>query len=67
MAWLSVNKDNTENICDCEPTRCTKYGIWESFTSIEGETIDFTIEIPKGSIEKLTGKLLTWNDLPIEI
>lgn len=29
--------------------------------------IDITIELPKGSIFKLTGKVLTWKDMPISL
>ena len=32
-----------------------------------GSFIDKLIELPKGSIKKLLGKDLTWNDDPVEI
>ena len=73
MAWLCVNKDGTETICDgCFPERNCNF--WDSYISIEGENIDFQIEnidfqieLPKGSIEKLIGKILTWESEPVEI
>lgn len=66
MAWLCVNKDGQETICDgCFPKR--NHNFWESYTSIESANIDFQIELPKGSIEKLIGKILTWESEPVEI
>ena len=66
MAWLCVNKNGTEIICDGRfPKRNRDF--WESYISIEGEDIDFQIELPKGSIEKLIGKILTWESEPVEI
>lgn len=67
MAWLFVNIDNSETFCNSRPMRRRSYGFWESLESIDGETIDFTIELPKGSIEKLIGKQLTWEDSGVEI
>lgn len=67
MAWLCVNRRGEEAVCDCPPIRNNNYGVWESFTSIEGELIDFQIELPRGSIQKLIGKTLTWGDEPIQI
>lgn len=67
MAWLSVNKDGTENISDFRPDKNIRYGVWENYTSIEGESIDFIIEMPVGSIKKLIGYVLTWSDDPVEI
>ena len=57
MTWLCVNKDGTESICDGYfPKR--NHSFWESYISIE---------LPKGSIEKLIGKILTWESEPVEI
>ena len=67
MAWLCVNRDKSETVCNSKPERMMKYGFWESLESVEGETVDFTIELPKGSIEKLIGKSLTWDDESVEI
>lgn len=57
MAWLAVNKNETEVIFHSKPIRFEKY--WESN--------DDYVDLPSGSIEKLTGKQLTWEDEPIEI
>jgi len=61
MAWLAVDPDNSEFIYyDC-PQRSFvgKFHCWGSE--------DETIELPIGSIEKLIGKKLTWEDEPEEI
>lgn len=57
MAWLAVNKNETEVIFYSEPVRFEKY--WDSN--------DDYVDLPSGSIEKLTNKQLTWEDEPIEI
>lgn len=31
------------------------------------DAVDLVVELPKGSIEKLIGKKLTWEDDPVEI
>lgn len=67
MAYLCVNRNGDELICNSEPTRNKKYPYWDAFESIECEMIDFSIELPNGSIKKLIGKSLTWDDNPIEI
>ena len=101
MAWLCVNKNGQELICQYEPTRwgllkketnsCfdildkatgKRYKLEESKTlqfkdlsywkdeeilNMGEFYIDYTIKLPKGSIEKLIGKILTWESEPVEI
>lgn len=62
MPYLVVDKDETEWIFNEEPIRITD-DIWEPHVPWD----DAFIELPKGSIEKLIGKVLTWDDDPIEI
>lgn len=62
MAWLAVDKNGDELISEGEPSRNSKYKVWEYETSIEGEIINFVIDLPKGSIKKLIGRDLTWDD-----
>ena len=61
MAWLAVNKDGTEWIMPGKPVRgwC---GHWEY-----SEKVSIEIELPKGSVYKLLGKELTWDDEPVEL
>lgn len=67
MAWLAVDQWGDEMVCDGKPERLKGSGSWEYLTSVEGEMVDFIIYLPKGSIEKLIGKQLTWGDEPVEI
>lgn len=57
MAWLAVDSDGTEYIYGAQPSR-------------EGTRFMSCFEcihIPKGSIKKLIGKKLTWNDEPVKL
>ena len=60
MIWLAVNKDGTEVCFDKKPFRYEPLGIWCLYTNTDG------VEIPKGSIEKLTGKQISWEDEPVK-
>ena len=41
------------------------FSFWDDFqTDVDGDKIDTTIELPKGTIEKIIGKKLTWEDEP---
>ena len=66
MAYLSVNRDGSENISSSRPDK-NQYGYWECIKSIEGEYIDYTIELPIGTIFKIIGRDITYSDPPIEI
>ena len=57
MAWLAVEKDGTEVICACFPYKKGDY--WDCLGGI--------IELPQGTIKKLIGRELTWNDEPVEL
>lgn len=57
MAWLAVNKNNVEVIHMEEPEK-RKDKWWCGIPCID---------LPKGSIEKLIGRKLTWDDEPVEI
>lgn len=69
MAWLAVNEDGRELVFDAPPVRRPgnpvlekKDGRWA------GRTIaSCVVELPKGSIQKLHGKELTWADAPVNI
>lgn len=70
--WLAVNKDGTEFIFEDEPYRLPsdadpddKY-YWEYGYYDYGSSRGY-IELPKGSIEKLIGRKLTWDDKPVEL
>lgn len=59
MAWLAIDKDGRETIYERRPSR----GDSEWFP----HTIEDFIELPKGSIHKLIGRELTWEDEPVEL
>ena len=63
MAWVVVHKNRDEGIFKRKP-RKTYYGYWvDSDEDLE----DTEIELPKGSIKKLIGRDLTWEDEPVEL
>ena len=62
MAWLAVDKDGSEHICSTEPYRDI-----EDLWCIENTPESEIVRLPKGSIEKLIGRKLTWNDTPVEL
>ena len=60
MAWVAVDKDGRECIHQFRPKRRNnqfiplyEYSMW--------------MALPKGSIKKLIGRDLTWQDEPIEL
>ncbi len=63
MAYLTVDEEGQECIHEMKPERFR--GEWYT------ELTDFYNEstgtyLPKGSIEKLAGKVITWDNEPIE-
>lgn len=63
MAWAAVDRDGSECTFDEKPVRDSS--IWEyeclAWDSKGG------VYLPKGSIEKLIGRKLTWKDEPVEL
>ena len=67
MAFVAVDKDGEEIICDHkplrEPTDEDGFGyIVPTFWDAENR-----VELPPGSIAKLIGRELTWEDEPVEL
>lgn len=60
MAWVCVNSFGTELIFETEPHKSV-YSWRDGYGSCK------CIEIPKGSINKLIGRELTWNDESVEL
>nr|DAR23087.1 MAG TPA: hypothetical protein [Caudoviricetes sp.] len=72
MAWLACGCYNDEFIFNYKPHRDCVYAsnderieYWEGFR--DGSFIDNPVELPKGSIKKLIGKDLSWEDEPVEL
>lgn len=62
MAYAATDEEGNETIFNNKPIRSQyrqKIGIWKE----EGSSV----WLPKGSIKKLIGKKLTWEDEPVEL
>ncbi len=55
MVWLCVEYDGKEFVSTSKPRKMNNYYLGSG------------IKLPNGSIKKLIGKELTWNDTPIEL
>ena len=63
MAWLSVDLEGNEFISSIKPEKiCGSIAI-----SINKHPLRELIHISKGSIKKLIGRELSWNDDPVEL
>lgn len=60
MAWVAVDKSGNEWIYDECPIR-RELGFYPS------EMSNNCVELPSGTIKKLTGRDLTWDDEPVEL
>ena len=60
MAWVAKNKCGEEYVYESEPYR--KGDIWVIY-----DWSDAVVQLPKGSIEKLTGSPMSWDDEPREV
>ena len=59
MAWVAVDMSGAECIFDSKPVRyndCFWLQEWGD-----------SVSLPKGSIKKLIGRDLTWEDVPVEL
>lgn len=60
MIWLAVDKNGNEFVYESKPIK--GWTFWDR--QFGGDNIN---KLPKGSIEKLIGRVLTWEDEPIGI
>ena len=67
MAWVAVNKNGKEGIFHYKPTRVEKLSSWYDEEEYGGVFYNTEIFLPKGSIKKLIGRDLTWQDEPVEL
>ena len=58
MAWLAVDKDGTEKIFSVKPFRGNTQ---------EDESHVWGTYVPVGTISKLIGRELSWNNEPVEL
>lgn len=61
MAWLAVDLNGEEYIYEYKPLRDFNYNSFKS-----NNDRDY-IQLPQGTIEKIIGRVLTWDDEPVEI
>lgn len=60
MAWVAVDKNCCECLFSIKPER-SPYCTWRI------RAYGIYIKLPKGSIKKLIGRDLTWEDDPVEL
>lgn len=61
MSWLAVDKNGNEYVYNTKPNRDDVH-MWWSLWDCDGSAV----ELPKGSIKRLIGRELTWDDEPVE-
>lgn len=67
MAWVAVDQDGSEVIYESCPNRYKgRNGKCDGYFGADYEGAEF-FDIPQGSIEKLIGRKLTWEDEPVEL
>lgn len=68
MAYLVVDKDGTESIHEKEPMRVAD-SFWDTSNDYKDnlERLPCDIFLPKGTIKKIIGKNLTWEDEPFKL
>ena len=65
MAWVAVNRYGDEYIFEAFPERLNC--VWApTFYEYENRVYDY-VELPKGTIKKLIGRELSWDDEPVEL
>lgn len=64
MAWVAVDFDGMEYIFASKPIRNKVYNCWQLDDS---RLLLDVVDLPKGSIKKLIGIGLSWNDAPVEL
>ncbi len=61
--YMAVNNNGTEYVLNFKPHRSNNMWCYND----KGSCMEECVLLPKGSIEKLTGKKLTWEDEPLII
>lgn len=60
MVWLAVDKNEQEWVFNSIPSRFRNQ-VWRD------PMFGYEMQLPQGSIEKLIGHKLTWEDEPVEL
>lgn len=64
MPYLAVNKDGVEAVFRFKPIRDNFFRVWKPS---EKYPFDALVELPKGTIKKIIGRELTWEDEPVKL
>lgn len=68
MAWVAVDKNEKEHVYQSLPIRLIDDEPFGNQWMLSSTSlVTHWVELPKGSIEKLIGKKLTWEDEPVEL
>ena len=62
MAWVTVDYNGTERIFSDYAKPIRGY-----YTEYLGQWVGIGVVVPRGTIKKLIGRDLTWNDEPVEL
>ena len=62
MAWVAVDENDFEYVFNHKPIRENLY-----FDNDESYYDSVCVKLPQGTIKKLIGRELTWNDEPVEL
>ena len=63
MAWLVVDGDGTEFIFEVKPKRSKEGEVWQLPSRYSNYSV---IYFKKGTIEKIIGRKITWDDEPVK-
>ena len=66
MAWLAVDKDGSEYIYEEKPRKCENM-YTPQVSEYDYEEMTHNIKLPKGTIEKILGRKLTFDDGAVNI
>ena len=66
MAWIAVDKNDDEYIFEKKPLR-SYTGYWNVVYLDYEDRDSCCLELPRGSIKKLIGRELTFEDEPVEL
>lgn len=67
MAWVAVDKDGTEAIYSIRPIRGINRLINNTEMWLLTDIYAHYASVPKGTIKKLIGRELKWEDEPVKI
>lgn len=62
MAWVAVDEDKSEWVYGQRPVRDKEFVTWELAI-----VWSHCVRLPSGTIKKLIGRDLTWEDEPVEL